>query len=84
MMATFESPIVDRKCLDALEGEVIYRDNNDGTFTLLEVNGAMIGMMSASESSHHTNLSFEGTYIDDMSEEEAEWILSAYEENCGE
>jgi len=49
MMTILEHPIVDRKFLNSLEGEVIYQDNNDDTYTLLEVNGSMIGTMSGKE-----------------------------------
>jgi len=35
--------IIDKETFDKLTGDIVYCINSDGTITLLEVNGAMIG-----------------------------------------
>ena len=38
--------IIDKETFDKLTGDIIYHINCDGTITLFEVNGAMIGYPS--------------------------------------
>jgi len=41
--------IVNRDFLDELTGEVVFKDNHDGTITLYEFNGAFVGYQPPKE-----------------------------------